>query len=242
MFMRHTTTRLTIATAGLAIMLGTGLAAPAAAGGVQMASLEATPQADRTQDATVYSFDVYREGSPIGTHTVRVERLPDGRRQARVTIDLKVKLGFIPLYTYRHEAVEVVGPDGRLLSLDAQTDDNGEKLSVTARREGGKVVIDGPQGRKTVDGDVVPTTYWRNAFVEADTLLDTQNGRVLSVTAQPVREDTVGTGEMRRRAMEWKLSGDLDLDIWYTPSGDWAKLAFSIGGDRFEYRPTELPR
>ena len=40
-------------------------------------------------------------------------------------------------------------------------------------------------------------------------------------------------------ARQYRMAGDLKLDLWYGPRGEWLKLAFEAKGAEIEYRPLE---
>jgi hypothetical protein len=178
-------------------------------------------------------FDVYREGDRIGTHELRLRQ--DGDRiEADIHIDLAVKFAFLTAYRYEHRNREVYEGD-RLVSMRSRTNNNGEKLKVDVTREGDALVVDGKAGTQRVAGDLIPTTYWQPRSVRRTSWIDSQNGRV-------VESDVTNLGSERIRyegrevpADRFRLSGDLDLDLWYGPEG-WAKLAFEVQGSRISYR------
>lgn len=169
------------------------------------------------------SFTVLRDGLPIGTH--RVEVRSDGpETHVRVSIALDVGLGPISLYRYRHESREA-WRDGRLVSLDSRTDDDGVVMTVSARAGDGRLRVAGSEGSLDAPADTVPTSYWNPGLVESRPLLDSQSGRLLSVRRQPVAPD------------RWRLSGDLDLEIGYSRDGVWSGMAFRHRGSDFVYQP-----
>lgn len=176
-----------------------------------------------SQDA---HFAVLRDGRPIGHHRVEVERHGDETRVA-VSIALDVSFGFLPLYSYRHQSTEVWRGD-RLQRLDSRTDDNGERMTVTAVASEAGLQVDGPEGRRLLPADTVPTSYWNPALVAQRPLMDSQNGRLLDIDRVPVA------------AGRWRLEGELNLDITYGPGGRWSGLWFRHKGSDFAYQP--LPR
>jgi len=178
-------------------------------------------------------FDVYREGDRIGTHELRLRQEGD-RIEADITIDLAVKFAFVTAYRYQHRNREVYEGE-QLISMSSRTNDNGEKLKVDVRRDGDELVVDGKAGRQRVAGDLIPTTYWQPRAVKHNRWIDSQNGRI--VESEVTR---VGTERIRYEGGEvpadrFRLSGDLDCDLWYGPEG-WAKLAFEVQGSRISYR------
>lgn len=170
-------------------------------------------------------FDVLRDGAPIGTHRVTVERDGDDTR-ATIEIDMAVRLAFVTVYRYTHRSTEL-WRDGRLVSLDARTDDNGTRTQVSARATDAGLAIDGSGGRYVAPAETVPTSYWNREKVMRSPLLDTQSGKLIDVSAMALAADANGT--------RYRLAGDLEADLVYGPGGDWTGLSFAARGARIDY-------
>ncbi|MBN9496086.1 MAG: hypothetical protein J0H39_04985 [Alphaproteobacteria bacterium] len=170
-------------------------------------------------------FDVLRDGAPIGKHRVTIER--DGTEtRATIEIDMAVRLAFVTVYRYTHRSTEL-WREGRLVSLDARTDDNGTRTQVSARATDAGLAIDGSGGRYDAPAETVPTSYWNREKVMRSPLLDTQSGKLIDVSAMALAADANGT--------RYRLAGDLEADLVYGPGGDWTGLSFSARGARIDY-------
>jgi len=86
-------------------------------------------------------FVILRKGTPIGFHRVEVEATPVGRI-ARTTIEMRVKFGPLPLFRYDHKSVEE-WRHGKLHSIEAQTNHNGERSFMRAFRGEGALFVEG---------------------------------------------------------------------------------------------------
>lgn len=174
------------------------------------------------------TFDIRREGASIGRHAVRFSRDGD-LLEVDIEIDISVSLALIPLFSYRHRNREV-WRDGRLASLDSETDDDGEHLKVAVRRRGVGLWVEGTDGGFLAPADVLPTSYWNPRTVEQSRLLDSQHGRLLAVSPRLIGEERLPGGP----AWRYRLSGDLNLDLWYA-GDEWAKIAFEVRGAAVSY-------
>lgn len=170
-------------------------------------------------------FDVLREGAPIGIHRVIIDER-DGETRVEIAIDLAVRFAFLTLYRYTHRSHET-WRDGRLVALDAQTDDDGARTQVEARTSADGLAVRGSGGTYLAAGDTVPTSYWNRDKLARDRLLDTQSGKLIDVAARRVATDASGA--------TWRLSGDLEADLAYGPAGDWTSLAFVTRGSHIVY-------
>lgn len=183
------------------------------------------------------AFTVLRDGTPIGTHRVTFTRR-GAETIAEVNIDLRVRFAGIVVYRYTHNSRET-WRDGRLTSLNAQTDDNGARTAVTAQGSADGVVVDGPAGRFTAPSDIVPTSYWRRDTVQRRQLLDTQRGRIAEISAGPPISETKIVGARSLPVRYWNLTGDLDLAVAYSDQGIWSSMRFRLRGSDFVYLPTD---
>jgi hypothetical protein len=170
-------------------------------------------------------FDVMREGASIGTHRVTIDER-DGQTRVDIAIDLAVRFAFVTVYRYTHRATETWRAH-RLVAVEARTDDNGERTHVEARAVEGGVAVRGSGGDYLAPADTIPTSYWNREKVARRQLLDTQSGKLVDVAATRVAADESG--------VKWRLSGDLEADLAYGPTGEWRALTFVARGARIVY-------
>jgi len=168
-------------------------------------------------------FAAYRNGDYLGLH-----RVDFSGSEERLVVDIEiafdVKLAFIPLYRYRHKNREL-WERGRLISLDSETDDNGDSFRVKARADGDRLIVDGSGGRLDLPGNTQTTSYWNEDAMTKGEWLGTQEGQIARsiVTKKPAeRVQIKGQAQMANR---YDLDGDLTCSLWYA-DGRWAKLLF----------------
>jgi hypothetical protein len=179
-------------------------------------------------------FEVLRDGdSSIGRHTVSFRPRGDELR-VEIEIELEVTLAFITVFRYEHHNVEI-WRDSRLIALDARTNDDGKRAWVKAHQTSQGLAVTGSSGSFIAPADTMPTNYWNKAMIERTRLLDTLSGRMVEVSVEPVGSATVDWGGRAVNARKYVARGDLDLTIWYTPDGEWVKLAFKARGSDIEY-------
>ena len=184
------------------------------------------------------AFSVLREESPIGHHSLTFWR-KGGEQIVEIDIELKISFGFVTLFRYEHRNTER-WRNGQLLSINTQTNDDGTRYWVEAERAGDGLEVRTEDGAHTVPADIVPTSYWNPRTVDQGMLLDTQAGRLLNVDISSLRRDPVETPRGRVDAQLYRMAGDLNLDLWYGPNGEWVKLAFLARGSQIEYRPEKI--
>ena len=186
----------------------------------------------------VREFRAIRKNQDIGYHRVTV-RPQDGGARVVSEIALSVKLlGLVTVYTYHHRSEEI-WRGGRLVSIHSRTDDNGDKLRLDAEAEGDSLRIKGTDYIGLAPGDIMPTSYWNADFPKHGLLLNTQSGKLLTVSVRekPVAaEDGVAPG-----SRHYALDGDLRLEIWYDADARWTKIRFQAESDGsiIDYKPVD---
>ena len=182
-----------------------------------------------------FDFEILRDGTPIGRHTIDFRREGDDLH-VDIAIDIAVELMFVTVFRYTHRNREI-WRDGRLVSIETRTDDDGTPYRVSGRATEDGFSVEGSGGSFLAPADIVPTSYWSPRTPGQTTLLDTQRGRIISVAITPGETERVTTSAGMIDAQRFVVDGDVRLSLWYTPAGEWAKIAFEARGDRVEYRP-----
>jgi hypothetical protein len=195
----------------------------------------------------VLNFRVLMSNQDIGAMTVRFDMQGDDLI-VDSKVDLTVKVAFITAYTYFLETREV-WRDGRLMSMETSTNDNGKKTLVTASQTLGDMMrIDGPPGVILIPGDSFPTSYWNRGLVKARTAVNNQLGEAVALDTTDLGPETltirgapVATQRYHLLGREITESGVilkdpyLDIYLWYDAQDIFAGLAFRYRGFEFRY-------
>ena len=215
------------------LLLGALAALPAASLPSLGAQAMPVPMPRTTHLLTPIRFDVRRGGESIGTHSVRFRR--DGEDLiVEIDIALEVRFAFVTVYRYRHTNRET-WRDGRLTGIDARTDDDGDRFFVRAVSAGDGLRIENNEGTSMAPPETLSTSYWNAGTVRQSRLIDTQYGRLASVTSTPIGARSVMTAAGPVRAECWRVSGDLELEVCYDANGNWVGLDFEARGSRVTY-------
>ncbi|NQV78987.1 MAG: hypothetical protein HQ495_00445, partial [Alphaproteobacteria bacterium] len=157
-----------------------------------------------------------------------------------IDIELAVKIGFVTVFRYQHTNREV-WRGGKLVSVSTETDDNGKPFEVRATSQ-----ADGLHTKTLADDEqilpstAIPTSYWNPAILQNRQWLDTQRGIMLDVDVQQTGLEPVTLADGRSvEAERYEVTGDLNITVWYTPRGEWVKLAFPARGADIEYVMTQ---
>jgi hypothetical protein len=168
-------------------------------------------------------FRVLRKGSAIGQHVLAFEG-SGSRLTVRISVELAVGFGPITLYRYRHRAVEQWEAD-RVVSFEAETNDDGTVSTTVMRREGDRLVVDSNRaGRYIAPAGALPATHWNRRMLDGP-FINTQTGAVMRPGVAREGVEPLPWAP-QRRATRFVLSGDVDLETWYDETPRWMGLRF----------------
>lgn len=215
------------------VMSRRGLAGAAAAG-IFLASLPGSASANTRPPSGVIPFTVFRGGSEMGHHHTRFTA--DGN-DLRVDVEIRLAVTFagITVFRYTHDSTER-WQDGRLVSIDTETYDDGTEYRVRGRAEGDVFrVLEGRSGPWEAPADIIPTSYWHIGCVRNERLLHTQYGEPFEVSTQLLGREAIEAAGRTIEADRYRLTASLVVDAWYNSADQWVKLAFEARGAEVDY-------
>lgn len=170
-----------------------------------------------------WNFRVFVDNREIGTHKFRVDR--NGEQQYMSSIaDFEYKLLFVTLYDYKHQNQEI-WRDGCLYRIESSTDANGKDYSVLGEKQDEGFAVTGSKEQLVLNDCVMSFAYWNPGFLNADKLLNTQNGEYLDVVISDPVSDEIQVHGVSVAAQKYSLKAKkLDLELWYSPAGEWLGL------------------
>lgn len=189
-----------------------------------------------------WRFDVALDGKPIGYHTFNISR--DGTQEVLTTeARFDVKFLFITAFRYRHENTEIWN-DGCLASIDASTDSNGEKLSVSGAAADNRFDLSSDSGSTILPGCVQTFAYWKPDVLKASKLLNSQTGEYENVSVEFEEFEQLQIAGRELEARRYLLAAESgDIRLWYASADDtWLALeAPAKGGRTISYTAVDLP-
>jgi len=206
-----------------ALVLITGLAV----GGAQAAAM-------RGEGAGKVEYRImHSKYDEIGSHVVSFSR-HGGELVVDVAIKIEVKFLFITVHSLVAERREV-WRDGRFVGYSSHTDENSELFDVVAHAEGAKLVIEGPEGRAEADGSVFPTHPWSPEIVKGSVQMDTKTGELLNVAVAADGAETIEVAGKAVTTSKYRVSGDIERELWYDAAGNWIQLRFPKDGETLTF-------
>lgn len=164
----------------------------------------------------------------IGRHEMTVRR--DGERLT-IEHDNEIEVGILFTVAYRREAhYREVWQNGRLVRFESRTNDDGELLEVTAHAEGDRLVIEGPNGVIEAPAETAPTQPSHVGAIDRRWFMKVGTGELLEANVEHGERDEVMVAHGQIEATPYRLSGDLDQEVWFDDAGVFVKWLLPRGG------------
>lgn len=179
-------------------------------GGLLMAvSLGAPVLASPLPAKGALKFDVIRKGKDIGDHSYTFTGTSNGY-SVQIATDIAVKIPLLRLnaYVFKQQSTETWA-GSRLKTIRSQTNDDGTTHQLNQLGKG-----------------LLPASLWNDEILKSRKLLNTIDGRIMSVKVTDLGVQTVPVSGGQVIAHHYHISGDLDRDIWYDDEGNLAHVSF----------------
>jgi len=152
------------------------------------------------------------------------------------SIRINVKVAFVTAFRFEHDCREV-WTAGRLESLDATTNNNGDKLKVAGSATPNGFEMKGPSGPFTAPTDALTTScLWSPAFVAQSQIIDVQSGGMIGLTTKNLGADKVKVSNVTVPTERYDMvTPYLTGEIWYGADNRWVRSAFEWEGERINY-------
>jgi hypothetical protein len=178
-----------------AIRLIRALAFWLAAGSAAALSAPAWAEGDVKDPISLYgpqlTFDILRNDRPIGEHQVTFRRSGNSLIAESVST---ISIPFMIFEAYRFDyRARSTWLDGRMIAIDAVTDDDGAVSTVRVRSDGGAYDVEGPAGARKLAAGLLPTEHWLQPIVESRQLLNTITGDVSNIAVDQLGTERIAT-------------------------------------------------
>ena len=196
------------------------------------------------QNALEWKFKVFLDDREIGFHDFTVVR---DNEKTKVDIDARfdVKVLFFTAYKYRHQNAETYN-NNCLSSVEASTNDNGDKKTVSGDRRNDAFAITNADGRTDLLNDpcLMSFAYWNPNMLQETQLVNAQTGDIEPVTVSALGDDTVLYQDRMVPAQQYALNVQgQEIRLWYDAENyRWLSLeAPAKGGRVLRYEPISVP-
>ncbi|MEM5517566.1 DUF6134 family protein [Henriciella sp. AS95] len=231
--------RMIASASAVALMCGPALADDAAPSSMSAPVAASAPSVWQPEDGDRIRFSVLRKGKDFGTHTVDFDVTDDGSFTATTNVELRAGLGPITMFKYELTSSET-WKDGQLVAVRGQTNDDGDKESVSAELKNGQLSVSGTAYEGPAPAGIVASSHWNIHEAYSSALLSTENGEILDTDVTRIGTDVLTIDGQSVEATHYRLVSDLTVDLWYDEQNRWVKLGFKARGQQIDYVLEEL--
>jgi hypothetical protein len=164
-------------------------------------------------EGRVLAFDIMRNGEAIGTHTYHFKKSTD-RTEVWIKTYIDFRLLFIPIYKFEHESREV-WRDGRLTSLESNTNENGTPVKLEIHRDKNSLLVVAKDGNLYVDREIIPASLWNHLLLNRNKTLTTVSGNLKTFQVEYVGEENIDLRGQQTTTQHFRLIGEFERDLWY---------------------------
>jgi hypothetical protein len=181
-------------------------------------------------------LNVYRKGSPIGTHVIRFSQT-SGILKVTSQIDLQVKVAFITVYSYQQTANDD-WENGVLVRSRIQTNDDGKETLVRAEVRDGQLAVQGPSGSSTTQlGAMTDISFWNQAITQGPALIDSQTAELIKIQVEGGTKERIMVRGQAVEARRFSMTGTKGRSgsVWYDDAGSLVKAIVTTRGETLDY-------
>lgn len=181
------------------------------------------------------AYDIFRDGTPVGSH--RIDFTQDGDILAVASqSEIEVEVLFMTAYNFSYVA-RSRWQEGKLLTLEATTDDDGDRSVVRVAPAKDGLVAEGPSGETPIASALPLSEHWWQRFIAGDQQLNTITGAVNRIAVESLGTAFVPMAAGIAPAERFRIDGDIQLETWYDDAGRWLGMRFlAQDGSTIEYR------
>ncbi len=191
-------------------------------------SIASLPAGPASATVATRRFAVMLGRKTVGDSTVRLSR--SGRR-VDAEIEVNLRLNILGLIKFRYQLVNRESwVDGVLQEMRSRTDNNGPIEYANADRTGRGLEIEGSGYQGIVAGNPATTSYFTTDFLQRDTWINTQNGKVFTPRIARAGSEGFATGEGELPCTRYTVRGGVNSDLFYDSGNEWMGSRFNVAG------------
>jgi hypothetical protein len=151
-----------------------------------------------------------------------------------IDVDVRVRVAFVTVYKFLHRATEV-WEDGRLLSMESATDNDGKHHRLSVKRSSKLLAVDSDGKTWSLPGKAIPTSLWDRRVLSETSLLSGIDGtaKPTTVTRLGVELLVIDGVSTPCEATLIDAKPDFKRWVWYDPNGRLVKIRL-LGSDDSE--------
>ena len=186
-------------------------------------------------------FNIERKDKVIGKHTFLFDK-KNGIVTVNIDVNIQIKLGFLTIYKYIHKNKETwKGSELYNISTNSTTNSR-KKYFVEGKQNNNKFEFTGIEGKKTIDKNIIPISYWNVSLIKRKEFLDSQKGIIRKLKVKYLKNSSLNFNDKKISTDKYQLqiltkhpSDEKPFPIvyvWYTKAGELMRLEFDSPEDK----------
>ena len=159
-------------------------------------------------------YRVFYGGNEIGMQSVAItEHIEGDHLVIEHDINLQVKILFAVAYSLEHKSREIWSTDKRLISVEAETIENGDKALVKGMHKDDGFHINGNYGEHTgLNSLVTSDSFWIASAMQAPMIMNVRTGDLAKPDITPINENSFHLkADFEHGAVDAKLEYEEDF-------------------------------
>ena len=168
------------------------------------------------QAPKTYTYNLLRNGSPIGKHTMTIDQA-NGSVTIDQATDIEVKVVFVTAYKMHTQSHEVWNAD-KFATFGSQTDDNGTKHKVDATVDAkGAVTVVADGRRESLPVGALPSSFWTEQMMSAQhkAFFDPEKGTPQTLDITSVGHEPIKIAGQPFDSTHYHVAGTIERDVWF---------------------------
>lgn len=168
--------------------------------------------------AKSWNYDVIRKGKNIGTHSYTFTENGNNLK-VDVLTDIKVKIGFIPVYRFKTQGTEE-WDEGKLTAYKSTSDDNGEDKYLIINNN---YLESNLKKESFISSNYVPASLWSFSTVTQSELLNTLDGSLMKVSITKLGDEEISSIVTTK----YEIAGEFKRSLWFDKNNKLIQVKFS---------------
>ena len=184
-----------------------------------LAAILIVPQMARANDTEFRDFSITVDGKPSGFAQYTISRQADGSFNVSTQAAVRTQV-FLGKYEFTAQTTEM-WKEGRLVTLNAKTNDNGKKIEVRASTMGSSLRVQvNNQADRPAPPDVWTNSFWKLADTKYHNkeipVLEEDTGKLFTGRLLYIGTESLTVANQKQDCYHFRLTGGASpVDLWF---------------------------
>ena len=180
------------------------------------------------------TYDIWRKNKIIGTHEILFSE-NDDILIVETNIDIEVKIFFVTVYTFFHQAKEI-WRNRQFIKIEGYSDFEDEReYFIKGEVKDGFLFASGMDGDLKLDNNLIPSNFWNIDVMYQNKIFDTQKGIVRKLDVKEAGKEVITINNTNFNCTKFILNATKhpkdkkifpEYTLWYSKNKELMKFKF----------------